>query len=1401
MTNEVAGADARPFESASELRAAHALMLDSLDQQVGDDGTAAAEAAALSRLEPMIRDLLERGVATGAYLDEVKDRTACQVLLDYWVSSLAQAALGAPSARLVPFDSGQLPDLKDKPCPYVGLDAFRGREFFFGRDADTQLLLAQVRGAPLVVVLGASGSGKSSLVMGGVLPALAESQEAAQLRVVPPIVPGTAVLAHLASAVLQVCGPGSEPEAAVAAKLETDPAYVSALLGGADAQATVVTIDQFEEIFTLASSAQRDAVVACIEGMLDAGRGHRVIVTMREEFRSRLAELRGLSRFLEGASAWYSMRPMGYDELKAAVERPAAAVNLQFQSGIVDDLVKKVLGQPAALPLLQFTLRRLWDGRDRNRITREVYDRVGDPLTALQASADQFYDFLAPQTQAEVRRILLALVRVDELLEAYRQPVPRSLLLQAGKANTEEVLAVLAANDYVRVTGEGPNATVEVKHESLIRNWPRLVTWIDEKRIERRQRIALTQAAQRWKQSSSPDEGLLTGWQLSEARKQSDLSPLEREFVEASAQQVDRVQREREEALQRETEIERRRARSSRRWAWGVGLSLSALTLGAAWLAWQAVRSERAANVALGHAGIQQGILLAESGRPDEALALLAQAIRLDPASLVARSWISDLVLNERIWVGGAPLRHADAVAMAVFSPDGRSVLTLSGDVTLELHDALTGSLRHAFAHTAAVHSAAFSADGRRIATASDDGKARVWDATSGQLVTDALTHVAPVNVAAFSPDGGRVATASGDATARVWDAATGKPVAPPMKHAGPVYSIAFSPDGRHVVTASDDGTARVWDAANGRAIGAPLTHRSAAKMVVFSPDGRRIATLSADKTVRIWDAGTGRPVGMPLAHGDQVVALSFSPNGPFIVTASANAAYVWDVDTGEPAVAILRHKDPVRSAAFSPDGSRVVTASDDGTARVWDALAGAPVGIPLRHQGAVHSAAFGPDGRHIVTASHDKTARVWELASMPSVDRHLLHEAAVAAAVFSSDGLRVLTASGDRAQVWDVGSGRPVGEALRHRGAVKAVAFSPDGRRVATSSDDNTARLWLADSGQPIGEPLQHDGAVQFVLFSPDGVRLVTTSDDRTARLWDATTGLPVGEPLLHETAVHTAVFSADGRRVITASDPSTLRVWDTTTGRPAGTPTELPHEGAYYAIFSADGSRVITASADFSARVWDVATGQPVGALLRHGAMLTAASFSADGSRLVTSAEDDTARLWEVATGEPLGAPLRHEGTVVEVGFSPDGQRVVTASLDGSARVWDASTGQPMGAPLRHQQAVNAAAFSPDGRRVVTVSDDLSARIWQVLLDLGPGQGAERLADLAEMIGGYRVVQQGSVVALDEVVDSPTPELTAAAPPQRLGRVRSIVGPGVAAFPSVEDLLRPFLSAPGLR
>jgi len=322
--------------------------------------------------------------------------------------------------------------------------------------------------------------------------------------------------------------------------------------------------------------------------------------------------------------------------------------------------------------------------------------------------------------------------------------------------------------------------------------------------------------------------------------------------------------------------------------------------------------------------------------------------------------------------------------------------------------------------HTADVWSAAFSPDGKWVVTASGDQSSRVWEAASGKLVTELRGYTDRVRSAAFSPDGMWVVTASADTTARVWEAASGQSVAELRGHTNQVWSAVFSPDGKWVVTASDDKTARVWEVATGKPVTEPQRHTERVKSAAFSPDGKWVVTASAD--ARVWEAATGKVVAELRGHTNWLNSAAFDPDGKWVVTASQdNTARVWEAVTGK-VVAVLRgHTGEVWSASFSSDGKWVVTASQDNTARVWEAATGKLVAVLQGHTGRVNSAAFSSDGKWVVTASSDKTARVWEAASGQVVVELRGHTGEVWSAAFSPDGKRVVTASADNtARVWD---------------------------------------------------------------------------------------------------------------------------------------------------------------------------------------------------------------------------------------------------------------------------------------------------------------------------------------------------------------------------------------------
>jgi WD40 repeat protein/serine/threonine protein kinase len=529
------------------------------------------------------------------------------------------------------------------------------------------------------------------------------------------------------------------------------------------------------------------------------------------------------------------------------------------------------------------------------------------------------------------------------------------------------------------------------------------------------------------------------------------------------------------------------------------------------------------------------------------------------------------------------------------------------------------------------VNHVAFSPDGKRVVTASGDNTARVWDAVTGKALTEPLKHNDKVNYAEFSPDGKWVLTASDDETARVWDAATGDPVTRLFKHTGHVIFAGFSPDGRRVVTVSGDPpvrssdttaypAVRVWEADSGSPVSPVFRHGGQVTRAAFSPDGRRLVTAGMDGVVRLWDLAGREPANLSFGPDAWVSHAAVSPDGRHLLArAGDGTARVWDLAGGKPVPLALKLSGYVNFLAFSRDGRRVLTANggspygpfrpgeerakftDDRQAQVWDCATGKPVGAPLRHDTYVSHAEFSPDGSQVVTTSEDKTARVWNAETGEPVTPPLRHGDRVTGAGFSPDGRRVVTCGWDgTARVWDAATGEPAGPVLQAGRSPNHASFSPDGLHILTDGYDRAARLWDVATGRLLGAPLQHGAHMTHAFFGKGGCRIVVVLNQE-ARVWDVTRGEPATPLLMHRARVNGAVFSPDGRRVVTAAEDGTARVWDAATGEPVTPP--LPHGSAHQshafsahdrsdvprAAFSPDGRRLITVGWQ-AAQSWDL-------------------------------------------------------------------------------------------------------------------------------------------------------------------------------------------------------------------
>jgi WD40 repeat protein/transcriptional regulator with XRE-family HTH domain len=1148
-------------------------------------------------------------------------------------------------------------------APYKGLYFFdeADAELFFGREDLTTSLVERLTAElnsdqRFLAVIGASGSGKSSVVRAGLIPALRWRQPSSEwpIYVMTPT-------AHPLEA-LESSLRGDYQRGVAGKKLVPDhPSYpeflelsLERIKDAVGAQHVLFVVDQFEELFTLCRSEAEQA--AFVENLISAAFQPRgvaiVMVVMRADFYAHCARFDLLRQALARHQEYIG--PMTSAQLRHAIEEPAKRNHWEIEPGLAEILLHDVSAdagrapEPGALPLLSHALLETWRRRRGRTLTLSGYSASGGVRGAIAETAEAvFYDQLDPQQRNIARQIFLRLTELggdDSMADTRRRVSFDELISKPEDRDTvHEVLMTLA--DARLVTTDQDVA--EVAHEALIREWPTLRNWLEEDREGLRLHRHLTVSAQEWELSGREPSGLYRGARLAQSLEWAnthaeDLNSLEHAFIEASLSFAEKEAIEREAQRQRELDAARQLAEAER------------------------IRAE-------------EQILATKQLRKRGAV-LTAVSILTILLTIATILFSQRAIQNEQL----STSRELAAAATSNLQIDPeRSVLlalqALDAFNTLEARNALHQSLPELhILHTISAHSSAtnvqFSSDGNRIVSIGVDAT-KVWDSSTYQLLLSLPVEVDPTygSAVAFSPDGRLLATAVNTGIV-IWDSVTGQKL---LSFDGNVRGspnnemahVSFSPDSKRLAVANMDGAPKVWDIATRKELFSLIGHTRPCDGIDYSPDGRLIATSDDAGIVKVWDSASGHEF-LSLTHSGNIHSVAFSPDSKSLASGSEDGTLkVWETATGN-GILSLRGASGLYGVAFMPDGKQLVAAGQDGTVRVWDVVSGLQLLTLAGNTSTVTSVSISPDGKRIASSGYDGTVKIWDASPGRELHTIMGHTDVVWDVAYSYGAgmawLGSVSADGT-AKLWDPATGQAE-RILSQNDGLTSLAFSPNGKHLATGTTSGNVILWDIHTGQSVMTLPVHTDLVFHLAFSPDGGRMVTSSWDGTAKLLD----LALGREVLSFPDQWSGVaFSPDGRQVFTGGLDGYVYLWDASTGQELRKYSDGSQD-VYGVAISPDGNLLAIGQQGGTITLWDVDSGTKLRALSGHAGLINQLAFSRDGTRLASASFDRLAKVWDVASGEELLSLYGNTGNVFGVAFSPDGQYLATAGADGTVRTY---------------------------------------------------------------------------------------------------------------------------------
>jgi WD40 repeat protein/serine/threonine protein kinase len=1202
--------------------------------------------------------------------------------------------------------------------PYKGLRAFEAadKHDFFGRESLIERLISRFRthrsssgsqsefslttngSDRFMAIVGPSGSGKSSLIKAGLIPAIWSGQlTGSEKWFIADMLPGAEPLDNLEIALTRLA---ADQAGNLRGHLERDSLGLSRaarLILPNDESELVVVIDQFEDLFTLGrDESDRDHFMDLIHGAVNDPRSRvRVVIALRADYYDRPLQYPAFGELVQ--SHLETVLPLSAEELERAIINPAHHTGVTFEPGLVAKIIEDVNYQPGALPLLQFALAELFEKRDGRTLTQAAYLNLGGAAGALARQAEDLYQEQSTEGRETIHQMFLRLVSVGNQSTGATSGVPtpadtrkrvlRSELLSAASDPDllDEIIDTYATYrllslDHHPITRR---ATVEVAHEAILREWDRLQDWLEESTSDLNLHQQLIRATNEWIAGERDESFLLRGSRLASIESWSSTTQLvlteeEQTFVAVSVSA--RQEREVIEHQRREEQAQLER-KSNRRLKALVGVMALALV-------------------------ITGGLMIAAfsfARRAADQQHFAEQQQRLAISRELAAAALDNLESNPE-----RSILLALKAAETTHDVEG----TILPEVERILHMALQADRTEITIPMVGLVD--FSPDGKMLAIGDSSGTLKLWETDTGQEIRELGGHLSLISGLSFSPNGRFLASSSFDehVKVKIWDVASGSQLGALREPDTESNDVAFSPDGGHLATVDQGGSVRIWDVtsvieqssgeSNSFDISETIFSEQVAREAVdveFSPDGERIAVFAPNIGIVVWEVDSGEQVLEIPGVTDFSSGIAFSPNGEFLAGNSGNLGVgIWDAETGEQMM-LLPETAPITHVTFSQDGQTLVSSTKDGMVSLWDIDSRSQILRILGQATGFNFLAYSQDGKRVAVGNNPQSTSIWDVS--PTGSREVLTIAA-------------------------------------HEGKVHDAVYDPSGMIIASSGEDGTLRLWDAVTGELLQSlPAQSDW-VHFPAFSPDGQKLAAANQGGGISVWDVESGREIMKLINDGPALTAVTFNADGSRLAAGGLGGFAHIWDVTTGQHLTTIDNSDGLIITDLIFSPDGDHIFSYDWEGWTRTWNSDTGKHLsgeGPNLTCEATLWDAEASSDGRLQAVAAFDGLAYVLR-SVNDPDGLPnyinvlglSGHEGNVTGVAFNEQGTILATSGFDGTVRLWDLDLGEEMEDENSGEEItmltdqnwpLEGVDFSPDGRYVVTAGDDGMVRVFVVTVE----------------------------------------------------------------------------------